>query len=390
MEKQIKLAVIGVGTMGSSHARDIAEIPQTQLVSVCDLITDRAENISRKYGCQFFTDYKKMLENVELDGVIIATPHAAHTPISIAFLQKGIHVLTEKPLAIDVLDAEKMRAAYQTALSEKPDLKFGIMFQQRTFGYWKTVKEIIENGTLGKIMRITWIVTDWFRTQTYYDNGGWRATWQGEGGGILLNQCPHNLDLFQWFVGMPQRVYGFAKLGKYHDIEVEDEVTAIFDYDNGTVGHFIASTAESPGTNRLELVAEMGKIVVENEKICFWQNNTSSIHEIQNSPNPYDLVENHFQNLTFTHHETPGHRIMIENFANAILNREPLIAPAIEGLNQLQLSNAIMLSSFLEQPVGIPINASLYKNEILKRARDSKIRKPKKISSPFDPSKSFR
>lgn len=390
IEKQVKLAVIGVGTMGSSHARDIAASPFTHLVAVCDLISDRAENISQKYGCVYFTDYQDMLESIELDGVIIATPHEAHTPISITCLQRGIHVLSEKPLAIHVLDGEKMRDAYQIALSAKPDLKFGIMFQQRTYGYWKTIKEMLENGVLGKIMRITWVITDWYRTQTYYDNGGWRATWRGEGGGVLLNQCPHNLDLFQWFVGMPQRVYGYAKLGKYHDIEVEDEVTAFFDYENGMIGHFITSTAESPGTNRLELVAEMGKLVVEKEKITFWRNKSSSIHEIQVSPNPFNLVENEEKNLTFTHHGTPGHQIMIENFANAILNQEPLIAPAIEGLNQLQLSNAIMLSSFLQQPVDIPIDAMLYKKEILKRAKNSKIKKSKINSTSFDASKSFR
>lgn len=389
-EKKVKLAVIGVGTMGSSHARDIAASQHTQLVAVCDLISDRAESIAQKYTCASYTNFLEMLENTELDGVIIATPHAAHMPISISCLRRGIHVLSEKPLAVHVLDGEKMRDAYQVALSTKPDLKFGIMFQQRTFGYWKTVKEMIENGVLGKIMRITWIVTDWYRTQTYYDHGGWRATWRGEGGGVLLNQCPHNLDLFQWFVGMPDRVHGFAKLGKYHDIEVEDEVTAFFEYHNGTIGHFITSTAESPGSNRLELMTEMGKLVVEKEKITFWRNKMSSIHEIQVSPNPFNLVENEEKILTFSHHGTPGHRIMIENFANAILNQEPLIAPAIEGLNQLQLSNAILLSSFLQHPVDLPMDAKLYEKEIQERAKYSKIQNPNIPSTSFDASKSFR
>jgi len=389
-DKQVKLAVIGVGAMGSSHAHDIAEIPQTQLVAVCDLISDRAEIISKKYGCAYFTDYKTMLDNIELDGVIIATPHNAHTPISIECLRRGIHVLTEKPLAVHILDGEKMRETYQIALSANPDLKFGIMFQQRTFGYWKTVKEMLGTGVLGKIIRITWIITDWFRTQTYYNNGGWRATWRGEGGGVLLNQCPHNLDLFQWFVGMPAKIQGFAKLGKYHDIEVEDEVTAFFEFENGAIGHFITSTAESPGTNRLEIIAEMGKLVVEKEKISFWKNKSSSIHEIQVSPNPYNLVENEEINVTFTHHGTPGHRIMIENFANAILYQDPLIAPALEGLNQLQLSNAIMLSSFLKEPVSLPIDATQYEKELLKRVKNSKFHMPNVNSTPFDASKSFR
>ena len=185
--------------------------------------------------------------------ILIATPHYDHTPITIAALQKGIHVLVEKPIAVQVKDSNKMIAAYEAAKKQYPNLIFSAVFMQRTYGHWGKIKAIIDGGDLGRLMRITWIVTDWFRTQKYYDMGSWRATWEGEGGGVLLNQAMHHLDLYQWFVGVPKRVTGFVGLGKYHHIEVEDEVTAYFEYENGMVGHFITSTAETPGTNRLEI-----------------------------------------------------------------------------------------------------------------------------------------
>ena len=165
------------------------------------------------------------------------------------------------------------------------------MFQQRTHGFWRKIKEMIDQGQLGKLVRATWIITDWFRSQTYYNNGGWRATWKGEGGGVLLNQCPHNLDLYQWFFGMPQRVAGFASIGKYHHIEVEDEVTGFFEHANGMVGHFITTTAESPGTNRLEIVGELGKLVFEEGKLSFSKNQSSMFDFIKESPTAWDRVE---------------------------------------------------------------------------------------------------
>ena len=180
-----------------------------------------------------------------------------------------------------------MISAYEAALADTPHLKFAAMFQQRTHGYWRKIKELIDEGELGRLTRATWIITDWFRTQAYYDNGGWRATWSGEGGGVLLNQCPHNLDLYQWFVGLPARVAGFATLGKYHDIEVEDEVTGYFEYENGMVGHFITTTAESPGTNRLEIVGERGKLVFEGGKLMFYRNRSSMLDFIQTSPRAF-------------------------------------------------------------------------------------------------------
>ncbi len=371
-DKKVRVAVIGVGVMGSQHARDVAALPETELTAVCDVIPERAAAVAEQWGCKSYTDYHRLLAEGGFDAVIIATPHYAHTPISIDCFTQGIHVLTEKPIAVHVEDAQKMIAAYQKASERYPGLQFAIMFQQRTFGYWQKVKDLIEAGELGRLVRTTWIITDWFRTQSYYDNGQWRATWAGEGGGVLLNQCPHNLDLYQWLVGMPQKVTGFAAIGKYHKIEVEDEVTAFFEHNNGMVGHFITTTAESPGTNRLEITGEGGKLVVENAHIVFYRNRHSMLDQIRNSPNGYEIVENWVIDVPFTQHGQPGHSQVIANFAKAVRSGAKLIAPASEGINQIELGNAIMLSSFTGKTVELPIDASRYTAELASRARRSR------------------
>ncbi len=356
----IKIAIIGVGVMGSLHARDIHDLENTELAAICDLRPERADHYAQIYGVPAFYDHQTLFDSIDLDAVLIATPHYDHPSIAIEAFERGIHVLTEKPIAVHVQAAREMIAAYEKALEQHPDLVFAAMFQQRTYGFWQKIKSLIDEGELGKLVRTTWIITDWFRTQSYYDNGGWRATWKGEGGGVLLNQCPHNIDLYQWFVGMPQRVAGYAAIGKYHNIEVEDEVTGYFEYENGMIGHLITSTAESPGTNRLEIIGERGKLVFEDNVLTFYRNRESTFDYIKTSIHGYTPVENWKCEIPYQHHGQPGHKIVIENFANAILNGEALIAPAVEGINSLTLGNAIMLSSFLGRPIDLPMDAAAY------------------------------
>ena len=388
MEKVVQLAVIGIGAMGSQHVRDIQKIPGVQLSAICDLIPERMEGFSSS-KTKTFTNYQEMLNSVELDGVLIATPHYDHTPIALDCFRKGIHVLTEKPIAAHMSDGLLMVAGYQEALQKYPHLQFAIMFQQRTYGYWQKIKQMISDGELGKIIRVTWIITNWFRNQCYFDNGDWRATWKGEGGGVLINQCPHNLDLFQWFFGMPEKVTGFAGFGKYHAIEVDDEVTAFFEYQNGMVGHFITSTGESPGTNRLEIIGENGKLVFEDNVLKFWKNKVSMLEQIKTSSDPYAFTEYIEMNIPFEHHGLPGHSIIIENFANAILGKENLIVPGEEGLNQLHLSNSILLSSMLHKPIHLPMNAEIFKTELEEKIQNSIVKKNTVFSAIPDISKSF-
>ena len=372
---KIKIAVIGVGVMGSLHARDIEDLENTQLAAICDINSAQADKYAQMYGVPAFYDYKKMLAEVKLDAVLIATPHYDHPPTTNQAFARGIHVLTEKPIAVHAKHAKQMIAAYEEALTKHPNLVFAAMFQQRTYGYWLKIKSMIDEGELGKLVRATWIITDWFRTQSYYDNGGWRATWKGEGGGVLLNQCPHNLDIFQWFVGMPKRVAGFATIGKYHNIEVEDEVTAYLEYENGMVGHLITSTAESPGTNRLEIIGENGKLIFEDNELTFNRNHHSMFEHIQTSIDGFTPVENSMDKVPYQHHGQPGHKLIIENFANAILNGEALFAPAVEGINSLTLGNAIMLSSFQGHPVELPMDTDAYAAKLQQLIENSRFEK---------------
>jgi len=373
--KKIRIAVIGVGVMGSMHVEDIIQLEDTELAAVCDIDKGRADHFAGNYGVPAYYDHHDLLVKTDLDAVLIATPHYDHPPIAMDAFKRGIHVMTEKPIAVHVKAAQEMIAAYHKAREVTPHLVFGVMFQQRTYGFWKKVKSLIEEGELGRLIRATWIITDWFRTQSYYDNGGWRATWKGEGGGVLLNQCPHNLDLYQWFVGMPVRVAGFAAIGKYHNIEVEDEVTGYLEYENGMVGHIITSTAESPGTNRLEIVGENGKLLFEDHKLTFYRNRYSMFDQIRNAASGYEIVENWAIDVPYRHHSQIGHRLMTENFANAILKGEKLIAPAEEGLYSLTLGNAIMLSSFLGHPVDLPLDAEAYAAKLQELIENSQFKK---------------
>jgi predicted dehydrogenase len=285
---------------------------------------------------------------------------------------------------VHVNNANRMLAAYEKARRQYPGLVFGIMFQQRTYTYWRKVKELIDSGALGKLVRATWIITDWFRTQAYYANGGWRATWRGEGGGVLLNQCPHNLDLYQWFFGLPQRITGIAAIGKYHDIEVEDEVTAFFEHANGMVGHFITTTSESPGTNRLEIVGELGRLVFENGKLSFGRNARSMLDFIRTSPNPFDRVECRVEDVPFEPQTEIGHASVIRAFAAAVLEGGSPLVQAAEGIRSLSLSNGIMLSHFLQGPVELPLDADAYEARLLELARSSRFKKDVKLIAPPD------
>lgn len=375
-KNRVHLAVIGVGNMGVAHAEDIVKAEHAELTAVCDIDKEKADRIAAQHGVPAYYDYRDVLADPNVDAILVSTPHYDHVPISIDALENGIHVLVEKPIAVHAKDAHKMIDAYKAARSEHPELVFAAMFMMRTYGFWIKIKDLIDSGEIGRLVRTTWIMTSWFRTQAYYNSGGWRATWAGEGGGVLMNQCPHNLDLYQWLVGMPQRVRGFATLGKYHNIEVEDEVTAYFEHENGMVGHFITSTAESPGTNRLEIVGEYGKLVYEDDRLIFYRNRQSMLDVVRESPWAYRKVENWEIEVPYENHGQPGHALITENFVDAILNGTPLIAPAAEGYNSVVINNAIMLSSLTNRVVEMPINEDGMEAQLQKLIANSRYEKP--------------
>ena len=262
----VRFGVVGLGNMGLYHVETFASLKGGTLEAICDAAPANLERAGQKTPARRFAQYQEMLDSGLIDAVLIATPHFLHPEIALAAFERNIHVLCEKPLAVTVGQG---RSVIEAA-GRKPGLKFGLMFQMRTTSLYRKIRELISDGELGEISRITWIVTDWFRTWTYFASGGWRATWAGEGGGVLINQCPHNLDLIQWLTGLtPSRITAVGFVGKTHPIEVEDEVSAILEYPGGAIGHFITSTGEAPGTNRLEICGDRGKIVAERGKIAF-------------------------------------------------------------------------------------------------------------------------
>ncbi len=349
-----RIALVGAGNMGGQHLRDLASVEHARLAAVCDADPARREAAAQKYGIPAFSDVDRMLEAGLADGIVMATPHYDHPGIAAAAFARGVSVLSEKPIAVTVRAARGMIDDYERAAKIHPGLVFAAMFQQRTQGNWTTVKRMIDSGTLGRIVRTSWIVTDWFRTQAYYDSGGWRATWAGEGGGVLMNQCPHNLDLFQWFVGMPSRVTAFAGIGKYHDIEVEDEVTAYFEYGNGMVGHFVTSTGESPGTNRLEIVGENGRLVCERGRLFYARNERSMLLHLREAKAPWEPLPFVEEEIPVDGPMTGNHRIVLEDFVDAIrFGRAPRI-DGREGISMVTLDNAIMLSALEGRSVSLP------------------------------------
>ena len=267
---KVKIGIVGIGNMGTTHVKHVIDLPNTELVAICDHRPEKLDACETSDAVARFVNYQRMLDNSELDGVIIATPHFDHPDMSLLAFERGMHVLVEKPIAVHMREAQRMIDGYHSAKQGQANLVFAAMFMQRTWSHWRKIKSIIDGGELGELIRCSWIITDWFRTQSYYDSGGWRATWSGEGGGVLMNQCPHNLDLYQWMVGMPARVHGFVSFGKHHRVEIEDEVTAYFEHAGGMVGHFITTTGESPGSNRLEITGDKGKLVYEDGELEFF------------------------------------------------------------------------------------------------------------------------
>ncbi len=351
--KHVRLGIIGLGVMGQVHARNILEgkVPRLRLAAVADSDPARLAKYAPLPG---FTSARELIASGLVDAVLIATPHYHHTDTGIAALSAGLHLLVEKPISVQRADCERLMAAHTDRR-----LVFAAMFNQRSDPLYRKLRDLVHGGGLGKIHRVQWTVTDWFRPQVYYSLSAWRATWAGEGGGVLLNQCPHNLDLFSWIFGQPQRVRGFCGFGRYHDIEVEDDVTAFFELADGATATFIASTGEAPGTNRLEVVAENGRVVAEDRTLRFTQNRVPTAKFSRTTKAPFSLPPT--RERVFAFKDTGlQHVAVLRNFADAILRDAPLIAPAAEGIRSVELANGILLSSWTNKPVQLPLDSALY------------------------------
>ena len=366
--QEIRIGIIGFGNMGKGHAQYLSEgkIEGCKLTAICDIIKPK-EKIYKDY--LYFEDYKNLINSGEVDAVIISTPHYLHTTIGIYALKSGIHTLVEKPISVHRGDCEKLIKAH----TDK-NIVFSAMFNQRTRAPYKKIKELIP--TVGKIQRLTCISTDWYRTQAYYNSSSWRSTWSGEGGGVLLNQAQHQLDIVWWLAGMPDTVFADISLGKYHNIEVEDQVNAIFTYPTGAIGNFIASTGEFPGSSILDIQGEKGKLHYEGNKLQIWANNESSLTYSKNSTktiqketkaktsaNYMTTPKTEYSEIIFDEHEDflTQHANITQNFVNAILKGESLIAPGKEGINAVTICNGIILSGIKKKKVNLPISSREYK-----------------------------
>ena len=373
---KVRYGIIGLGNQGCHYAVglfDKGAAIDAEVTALCDINPAKIENIKGKLqntNATYFTDYKEMLDSGLCDAILVETPHYQHPEIVMETLARGIHVICDKPAGVYTKQVREMNEA-----AAKSDALFAMMFNQRTNCVYRKMREMVQAGKLGTLQRVNWVITNWFRTQTYYDSGSWRATWEGEGGGVLINQCPHQLDLVSWIIGeLPVSVNGFCGYGKWHDIEVEDEVTAFFRYKNGATGTFITTTGEAPGTNRLEISGTLGRLVCEGDQLCFWENEIDSATFIQTATNGFAHPK-HTKIDIETDGENPQHIGIINNFTAAILGREPLFVDGTEGIRGVELMNAIELSGWKGgTEVSIPVCEEEYLAELNARRATSRLK----------------
>jgi predicted dehydrogenase len=353
--------------MGSNHAAEVAEgrAPGAELTAVCDVNPAALDTARKRHGdhIRAFDDVEGLCTSGCVDAVIIATRHYDHPPQAILAFEHGLHVLSEKPTGVYTRQVREMNEA-----ADASGKVFAVMFNKRTQGGYRKLKELVESGELGTLKRNAWIMTSWYRRQAYYDSGDWRATWRGEGGGVLLNQCPHELDLWQWICGMPVRVRAFCAFGKYHDIEVEDEVTAYVEYEDGVSGTFVASTGEAPGSNRFEIAGSRGNLVWEHGKIVFHRNREDERAFNAASGQRFGRPECWRCEIP-AGRDGENHTGIIKQFVQAILKDDPglLIADGREGIRSLELSNAMLLSAWIDDWVTLPIDEDAFYDRLSER-----------------------
>ena len=369
----VRIGIVGLGGMGSHHANYIlkGEIPNAKLVAVCDVAPERLK-WAREHlgeGIQAFDNDDALFAAKVVDAILIATPHYFHPPIAVKAFEHGLHVLTEKPAGVYTRQVREMNEA-----AARAKRVFGIMFNQRTVPIYQKLKELLDSGELGAMKRTVWIITNWYRAQSYYDSGGWRATWAGEGGGVLINQCPHNLDIWQWICGMPRRLRAFVSFGKHHDIEVEDDATAYLEYPSGASGLFVTTTGEAPGTNRLEVSGDNGKLVLEDNALTFWRTRTPVSKHIREFKGGFGEPECWKCEIP-ARSGGGSHAEVTRKWVEAILNGSPLAVRGEEGINSLQISNAMLLSAWTDAWVDLPVDEALFYDKLQERVRASASKK---------------
>lgn len=381
MSKKVRLGIIGFGTQGSTYANFIKNglVPNMEIGSICDSDLEKKRIAEEEYPTvPFYDNYVDMLESGHVDAIITTVPHYLHPEMGIEALKRDIHALLEKPAGVYTKQVKTLN----DYAKKKPGVTFGIMFNQRNNPLYKRIKEIVDNGEIGKIRRTNWIITTWWRPQPYYDQSEWRATWGGEGGGVLVNQAPHQLDLWQWICGIPKSVYSKVSYGYKRDIAVEDEVTAVMDYGDGATGVFVTATHDITGTDRFEILGDQGKIVVENSQKAFVTRLSEPEEDISSNMEQEDVkklfkgemnTDDFYttEEIEFDSAWGEQHSGVLKNFAAHILDGTPLLAPGSEGINGVRLANAIHLSSWTDKEVSLEnFDEDTYLIELNKRIQE--------------------
>ena len=383
--KEVRLGIVGLGNIGKFHTSYLLDnkISRCKLAAVSDAFAPSLEPFKAK-GIPAFEKCEEMIRSGKIDALVVATPHFLHTTLGIDALNNGLHTMIEKPISAQKADAERLFAVAK----EHPQQVFAGMFQMRVEPRYLKIRKLIAED-LGRIVRINWIITDWFRTEAYYASGGWRATWKGEGGGVLLNQCLHQLDMLQWLCGMPKRVRGFCQLGQFHNIEVEDNVNCYLEWANGATGVFISSTGEAPGTNRFELCGTRGKVVLENNKLAFTRNDADMIEFSKTVKSGFAKPEVWNVDIPFEN-AANAHATLMQNFVDSILDGTPLIAPGYEGMGSVELANVLLYSSLIGQTVELPMDSQAWETKLNELIASSKHEKKVVAVQTDDFTKSFR
>jgi predicted dehydrogenase len=384
--KIVRIGIIGMGNIGKHHAGYLLDgkVDRCQLTAVCSTSPDKLADYAAK-GVNVFRDAKELLSSKKVDAVIIATPHYQHTTLGIAAFGAGLHLMVEKPISAHKADAEKLIKAHK----KNTKLVFGGMFQLRVEPRYEKIRALIRGGDLGEIVRVNWVNTDWFRSEAYYVSSAWRATWKGEGGGVLINQCLHNLDVLQWLLGMPVSVRGYCQLGRFHQIEVEDNVTAYLEWSNGATGVFVSSTGEAPGANRFEIVGTRGTLVLENGKLMFTRNAVDMVEFSRTAKIGFSKPEAKTEEVSFANAAAP-HAALTQNFVNAILDGELLIAPGHDGIHSVELANAMVFSSLEKKSVELPMSGVAWEKKLSQLITESKLEKKVMFVEASDFASSFR
>lgn len=386
MVAPVRIGVIGLGNIGATHCQFLTgnNVPGAVLAAVASpgINAERA----KRYAVPYFTDYRELLGSGLIDAVLIATPTYSHPEITVRACAAGLHVLVEKPLAMSVGQAEALVASAQA------DKKFAVMLNQRFHPHYQKIKTLLDEGAIGRVTRLAWTMTAWYRPDVYYQVSPWRGTWPGEGGGLLINQCIHNLDILQWLVGLPQNITALAGFGKYHNIEVEDEITATLKFSSGATGVLIASSGEAPGINQLDIVGDQGMVRFDGDSLRLWRSSESISEHCLETNEMFGMPEFEQQTLGVNAHDGTSnqHAAVLQNFVAAIVDDTPLLTPAAEGLASLQLANGMLLSAWTQAPVELPLDAARYEQELQQRISTGALREPSSREVTIDMEASFK